>query len=288
VKRIVCLALAALPVLGQLPERPVADIALYYDFEHQPPDTVQEALELETTSILEPIGEAIEWRPLSKVRPGDVAVELAVLSFKGSCDLSQPLPKDIDRRRTLGFTHISDGAILPFSDIDCDRIRAFIGGELQHLQAKDREATFGRAVGRVVAHELYHIFANTTHHESSGVARSAFTVKELTADSFRLQEAAVLRPKRPGEAAVRDMPAPDGRSLFAGGGCVTCHGDRGEGTANGPAIRKSRRFNALSLGAKLGGHASQMYRRARDLHIPLRIFGQSEMRALVKFLNTLN
>ncbi len=192
-----CLVLAALPILGQVPEGQVPDIALYYDFEHQPPPVVQNALEGETVAILTPMRQTIEWRSLAKVRPGEVATELAVVTFKGSCDLLQPLPR-ASRQRTLGLTHITDGAILPFSDIDCDRIRLFLDKELQHRRPADRDGIFGRAIGRVVAHELYHIFANTTHHATAGIARSAFTVKDLIKDSFRLEEAAALWPKKGG------------------------------------------------------------------------------------------
>jgi cytochrome c553 len=286
---ICCLALAALPMLGETPERTIPDIALYYDFQHQPPGAVQKALEQEATSILEPMGETIEWRPLSGVRPGDVAVDLAVLTFKGRCELSQPIPR-ASGSRTLGLTHISDGIILPFSDIDCDRIRGFLDHELQAVPPEDREFAFGRAVGRVVAHELYHIFANTTHHASSGVARSAFTAKELVAESFRLNEAALLARQAsledavpPGKAAA---PVPDGRSVFTGSGCMTCHGDRGEGTAKGPALKGGRRVNVLSLGAKLGNMGSAMHRRTRNLKIPVPGFGRNEIRALVNFLNS--
>ncbi len=285
---ICCLVLAALPMPGQTSERTIPDIALYYDFQHQPPEAVQEALEQETTTILEPMGETIEWRPLAKVRPGDVAVDLAVLSFKGSCDLSVPAPKESESR-TLGLTHISDGVILPFSDIDCDRIRGFLDRELHSVPAEEREQRFGRAVGRVVAHELYHIFANTTHHASSGVARSTFTARELTSESFRLDEAAKLvrKPSSPSQStsANSEAPIPDGRSVFAGSGCVMCHGNRGEGTANGPALNRARRLNVLSLGTLLENKASTMYRKARDLKVSMPTLGQNEIRALVNFLN---
>ncbi len=289
-KRIVCcLALVAMPMLGQEPERPVPDIALYYDFENKVPDAVQQALEQETTSILEPMGQTIEWRSLADVRIGEVAVDLAVLSFKGTCDPWRPLPS-YSEVRTLGLTHVSDGAILPFSDIDCDRIRVFLDRELQSFQPGQREWAFGRAVGRVVAHELYHIFANTIHHASSGVARPAFTVRDLTAASFRLEEAEIVPAKH---ASARHVGRPDslapvaeGRSLFAEHGCVTCHGYRGEGTANGPALHIATRLNVLSLAAKLGDKASRMYRRARALRIPLRPFAENEMRAIVQFLNS--
>ncbi len=260
----------------------MADIALYYDFAHQPPDAVQEALEEETTAILEPMGRTIEWRALADVRPGNVATDLAVLSFKGSCDLSEPMPK-LSGERALGLTHISDGTILPFSDIECDRIRAFLDRDLLALRPGERDVAFGRAVGRVVAHELYHIFANTVHHASSGVARSSFTAKELTADSFRLEEASLGLQKA--TVSKETSKLPNGSSLYSGG-CVTCHGYRGEGTPNGPSLRHPHPLNVLSLGAMLANKASHMYRRARGLKVMRQSFDDNEMRALVDYLNS--
>ncbi len=46
---------------------------------------------------------------------------------------------------------------------------------------------YGRAVGRVLAHELYHIFANTQHH-GSGVGKAAYTVDNLLGTVFQFDE----------------------------------------------------------------------------------------------------
>ena len=52
------------------------------------------------------------------------------------------------------------------------------------MPAEDREEAYGRALGRVLAHELYHIFANTAAHSSSGAGKSKFTVQELLSPEF--------------------------------------------------------------------------------------------------------
>jgi hypothetical protein len=64
----------------------------------------------------------------------------------------------------------------------------FIQKQLLYLRSADRETAYGRALGRVVAHELYHIFANTLHHGSDGVGKSAYTVQELLNDEFRFED----------------------------------------------------------------------------------------------------
>ena len=38
-----------------------------------------------------------------------------------------------------------------------------------------------------MAHELYHIFANTTRH-GSGVAKEAYTVRDLMCEEFQFQQ----------------------------------------------------------------------------------------------------
>src|SRR5579872_1279483 len=171
---------------GETRQTTVAPITLYTQFQQQPPAAVMQALQEELASIMAPMGLTFDWRTISSVNGNSVSVELAVFTFKGRCDADGLLPQ----RTTpgaLGWTHVSDGAILPFSDVDCDRIRSFIQRDLLTFPPRDREEIFGRAIARVVAHELYHIFANTSHHSSFGVSKAAYTVQELLSDEFQFE-----------------------------------------------------------------------------------------------------
>jgi hypothetical protein len=180
------LLLAALPAFGGQKGATLAPIALYSQFQQEPPAGVLQAIREELSSIMGPMGLRFEWRPLSMVRGQEVAVELAVITFKGHCDLSHFAPH-ATHSGPLGWTHISEGAILPFADIDCDGIRSFVQAGLLGVRAEQRDAMFGRAVGRVLAHELYHIFANTQHH-GSGVGKAAYTVANLLDTDFQFDE----------------------------------------------------------------------------------------------------
>jgi hypothetical protein len=82
---------------------------------------------------------------------------------------------------------VSDGVILPFADVDCWAVRSFIQKELFEMRTADRAQAFGRALGRVVAHELYHIFANTPRHGSKGVGQAFFSARDLLADDFQFE-----------------------------------------------------------------------------------------------------
>jgi hypothetical protein len=191
------LTLGVLPGISQNPDQQttVAPIALYTHFDQEPPEGVVEALHDEIESIMEPIGMTFEWRSLNGVRGNELSIELAVLTFKGRCDITGLIPHNDNNPGALGWTHVSDGAILPFSDVDCDRIRNFVQRDLISVRAPDREEAYGRAIGRVVAHELYHIFANTSKHGSCGVGKAAYTVQELLSDDFQFEgrESVALR-----------------------------------------------------------------------------------------------
>ena len=178
---------AALPAFSG--ERLVAPppVALYTSFQQSASTVVVEALEQEVEALMAPLGMHFEWRSLAAARGNEVSAELAVITFKGRCDAGGLAAKTA-QVGALGWTHVSDGVILPFSDIDCDRIRVFLQRELLFQKAETRDEAFGRAVGRVLAHELYHIFAQTAHHSSEGVAKSAYTVQELLCDDFQFDE----------------------------------------------------------------------------------------------------
>jgi hypothetical protein len=61
-----------------------------------------------------------------------------------------------------------------------------------------RDEAFGRALGRVVAHELYHVLARTLRHGVVGVAKACYSPVELTAVRFQFEprEVELLRESR--------------------------------------------------------------------------------------------
>ena len=151
-----CLAVGVLPAAGEPREAPVAPITLYTQFQQDPPKAVLEAIQAELESIMSPMGLNFLWRSLSAASGSEVSVELAVVHFKGTCNVTSHEPHN-PGPGALGRTYVSDGSILPFVDVDCDRIGSFVQQGLMALDRDGREGAFGRAVGRVLAHEMYHI-----------------------------------------------------------------------------------------------------------------------------------
>jgi len=162
---------------------PVSPATLYTEFQQQPPSAVMDSIRGESEAIMGRLGIGLEWRSLAAATGSEVSAQLAVIRFRGRCDVNGLNPHRV-QPGPLGWTHESDGVILPFGAVDCDRIRTFLQVDLLGVPAAERELVFGRAVGRVLAHELYHIFTRSPHHSPEGVGKAAYAVRDLLAGRF--------------------------------------------------------------------------------------------------------
>jgi hypothetical protein len=178
-------AVAVLPLCGGQGSV-LPPIALYTQFSEQPAAELLDSLQLEVQTIMAPMGLRFRWLDLAASDGKQMAVELAVIDFKGRCDVDGWV-KHESHPGPLGWTHISDGVILPFADVDCSAVRSFIERELMEARSESRAQVLGRALGRVLAHELYHIFANTTRHGSNGVGREFYRVQDLLSADFQFE-----------------------------------------------------------------------------------------------------
>jgi hypothetical protein len=136
----------------------------------------------EAAHILKDSGVSLRWHlgiPLQSIDG-----LLVVVKLLGHCDMdgSQvflvPGP--------LGWAHESNGTILPFTDLACDNLRGAVQSAIAGGNQLGGNVLLGRAMGRVLAHELYHIVADTSYHGHAGVAQSALTPRELTSGPLEL------------------------------------------------------------------------------------------------------
>lgn len=210
--RFVVLMLSAAALRAQFDE-PAGALTIYTRFAHPPSALSIGYMKTELNAVMLPFNLRFDWRSLERANGHEVAAEIVVVSFQGVCRGNTALPGG-PAAGTLGATHIADGEILPFADVDCDKIREVMTPSLAVSPPVERESLLGRAMARVLAHELYHFLAHTTKHASSGIAKATYTGADLSCNRFRFDEAqlrAVLetRPHRsPGEmhgaAAVGD------------------------------------------------------------------------------------
>jgi len=288
------LLLAVLPALAQPVQ--VAPVIIYTQYQKKPSTVVADSIRKEVEAILSPMGLPLGWKQLEGARGDDVAIDLAVVHFLGNCgieDLLTPVPY---LPKTLGITHVTDGTVIPFTDINCDSVRDFLRKDLIRAFPKYREALYGRAVGRVLAHELFHIFTGTTHHGLGGVAAPTFTESDLMADRFQFETRelrtlrASLKQARRENSRSRAAPSPlAGRSIFQEYGCAGCHGLSGEGTPSAPAIRASGKSrDPKTMAANLAKAFTGMYAHARKRRGPAPVLDEEEMADLLSFLSALD
>jgi hypothetical protein len=81
----------------------------------------------------------------------------------------------------LGSTQVAQGRVLPFSEVECDQIRKALAYMHPGSNQLERQNALGLALGRVVAHELYHVLTRTTSHATAGLAKASQSLRDLVA-----------------------------------------------------------------------------------------------------------
>jgi hypothetical protein len=162
-----------------------ATLTILLKFDGDSSENSVSAMKTELTTIMKAAGTAVEFRSYEQMIGTDAAGPLVVVKFKGKCRM-EPLPVLYDERGPLAFTHSSDGEVLPFSEVSCDRVTTSVHSALWGGDRGRADELLGRALGRVLAHEIYHILGNTQKHGTKGVAKSALSGEQLIADRFGL------------------------------------------------------------------------------------------------------
>ncbi len=157
-------------------------------------DTVS-VMQAEVERLIAPAGLNLVWKNTQGRRSGENFDLLAVASFDGVCASAPnvPAPSNV----SLADTSISDGRVLPFFHVDCSRLTQMLG---PHANS----SMIGRALGRVIAHEIYHIVAQTKDHHDTGVAKAAFSFRDLTNPRFEFDEWSLDRMRPAGVARVTE------------------------------------------------------------------------------------
>jgi hypothetical protein len=115
----------------------------------------------------------------------EVFNDLVVFRMRGRCEMDA-FPAMLDERGPFAWAFTADGNVLPFGEVRCDRVRESVKTALRPSDHSRADELFGRALGRVVAHELYHMLANTMSHGKSGVTRDALSARQLVSEKLDL------------------------------------------------------------------------------------------------------
>jgi hypothetical protein len=178
-----------------------APIAIYRSFDGAHSEYAVGAMKREVESLTKASGFDLHWRSLEGVRAEETFADLMVVKFHGKCNMDgiQLLFNELGMEGeggALGSTKTSNGQVLPFSELECNRIRRSIAPLAVGYSKEEREALLGRAMGRVLAHELFHVFANTDEHGHEGVMKTSYSRKDLVAEGFEFEASAAKRIQR--------------------------------------------------------------------------------------------
>jgi hypothetical protein len=175
----------------------------------QPPAVLQQ-MRQETARLLEPAGIRLEWRSLETRKVDDEAERLMVVRLQGTCNYRRgALPMG---GTPLASTHTSGDSILPFTDVKCEALSAMVSAQATVDASGRKEQVMGRAMGRVIAHEIYHVIGQVRHHAGAGVAKACFQFRDLVDDRFTFdaETVALLRRDKPAASSSGEEVESDG------------------------------------------------------------------------------
>ena len=183
----VAMLLAGLTVATGSPKK----LTIVVDF--QGPYSARSVSEMqhELEDIMKESGLTFTWR--GKKEAASAAYDnLVVVRFKGKCIL-EPVGYLYDERGPLAFTHTTDGELLPFSEVACDQVTATMRSAMFGGDYARADQLLGRALGRVVAHELIHILTRSNQHGHAGVAKPALSGQQLISEKLELESGDIYR-----------------------------------------------------------------------------------------------
>jgi hypothetical protein len=182
-----CLLGFALPLLaasGVPATDPASDVTVIVDIKGSYSPVAMKEMQLEATRIIQTSGMRIDWRRRDDVTNA-VFNDLVVMTFKGSCTFD-PAPPLYDELGPYAVTRTANGEVQPFGEVDCDRVVNSVRTAMLGNDYARADMLIGRALGRVVAHELVHMLTKSGQHAREGVQKAALSGRQLIAASLPL------------------------------------------------------------------------------------------------------
>jgi hypothetical protein len=141
-------------------------------------------MQRESAHILQAAGIRLGWTTRAEAA-GRSFADLVVLNFSGAC-MFQPAPPRYDETGPYASTITTNGVVQPFGTVDCDHVANSARGAMTGVDFNHADQLVGRALGRVVAHELVHMLSRSEQHGHEGVETAGLTAKQLIGSSLPL------------------------------------------------------------------------------------------------------
>ncbi len=157
-----------------------APVALIVDAPVPLPPAVASAFHEEVDLVFRDTGYQFSWVNRAEMRPEDSFPDLVMVRLKSECRLDGRHPgAPSGKPMALAWAHRSGDEVLPFIEVDCARVRNMLRVLAHGEPAGVQQEMMGRALGRVVAHELYHVLTGNSSHSHAGIAQASLSAMHL-------------------------------------------------------------------------------------------------------------
>ncbi len=166
-----------------------APVAVIVDAAAPLPPAVASAFHQEVDLVFRETGYNFSWIDRAEMKPEDSFPDLVVLRLKSECRLdSRTATAPAGKAMALAWAHRSGDGILPFIEVDCSRVRSMLRVMSHGEPSGVQQEMMGRALGRVVAHELYHVLTGNSNHSHTGIAQAALSAAHLTGPALEFTQ----------------------------------------------------------------------------------------------------
>lgn len=153
--------------------------------------TVFSEFRAEMQRLIEMPGVHVVWQRLEESDGTQAFDRLVVIRMLGECQTGRAPRADVDS--PLGVTHISDGRVLPFAEVDCGRVLSTLSSPTMAPVLPISGYAIGRALARVGAHELYHVLTESPEHSDHGIAKPSLSPSDLRTPDHSFSAASLQR-----------------------------------------------------------------------------------------------
>ncbi|HJZ95792.1 MAG TPA: hypothetical protein VKE70_04760 [Candidatus Solibacter sp.] len=160
-------------------------VTIVLDFQGPQSDQSIAEMKREFTGIMKGAPVSFDFKSREQAKNQSYA-NLVVVRFKGTCVL-KPIPYLYDERGPLAFTYSTEGDVQPFTEVKCDQLTRAVRAAMSGADFARADLLMGRALGRVLAHEVVHMLTKSGTHGHDGVAKAALSGQQLIGPELRLE-----------------------------------------------------------------------------------------------------
>src|SRR5437870_6019646 len=174
-----------MPAQASSPGSPDATTAVLFEYQGPVSEPVWEELknELDRNAASAWLDRPMIWMKRQQFQKNMEYPDVVQVRLRGHCKAELAADWQFSEG-PLGWVYMTKDGIQPIAYVNCDRIGQTLEREFRGMSYRERQQKFARAISRVVAHELTHIFTQRAKHSSGGLQRAYLSAGELAKEGL--------------------------------------------------------------------------------------------------------